>query len=124
MDEIEFYDKVKDFASLKDREEARKITAAVLKTLAMRLPEAEIEDLKAQLPLELKDMLKAEKLEKLHYREFIEKIKNEAKLESFEKAEQCTLAVFRALKQVVSWGEIEDIIAVLPEDLKELWKNV
>jgi uncharacterized protein (DUF2267 family) len=58
---------------------------------------------------------------KLHRREFLERVRVEAGLASTAQAEQVTDAVFAALKEQLSEGEADDIMAQLPRDLKRQW---
>ena len=123
LEEIEFYDLVLKEAGLRDREEARKVSRAVLSTLASRLPVTEIEDLAAQMPAGLKELISATHFEKMHLEEFLGKIKEKAGLPDLKTAEHFSRAVFKVLKGFVTQGEIKDIVSVLPDDLKELWQQ-
>jgi uncharacterized protein (DUF2267 family) len=122
LETIEFYDLVLKEAGLRDREEAKKIAQAVLSTLASRLPVTEIDDLAAQLPVGLKELVTATHFEKMHFEEFLTKIKEKAGLPDLKVAEHFTRAVFKVLKGFVTQGEIKDVTSVLPDDLKELWQ--
>ena len=80
----------------------------------------------AQLPGELKEVWnEGEKPErkpvKMHLAEFYERVSQEAGLTSTPKARWATLAVFGALKEQLSSGEANDVLAQLPKDLKETW---
>lgn len=122
MDEIEFYDKVKEKADLKDREEAKKATEAVLGLLSLRLPASEAEDLKAQLPFELKAMI-TDKFERFGLKEFYERVQKQTGAQNIETAEKYVLSVFSVLKELVSKGEIQDVVAVTPLDMRALWEQ-
>jgi uncharacterized protein (DUF2267 family) len=80
----------------------------------------------AQLPHELKEVWAegepgVRRPLKTHREEFYERVRREAKLESTAQARWSTLAVFAALKEQLSAGEAEDVLAQLPKDLKEVW---
>jgi uncharacterized protein (DUF2267 family) len=59
----------------------------------------------------------------MHRREFVERVKREAALPSDRRAEMVVDAVFGALKEQLSPGEVDDIEAQLPRDLKHVWKR-
>lgn len=113
-------------ADLPAVEDARLATKAVLQTLRDRLTPAEARQAMAQLPRELKQLWVAGELQdrrplKLHRREFYELIRERAELPTMRKAELATDAVFAALKEQLSDGEADDIVAQLPRDLKFVW---
>jgi uncharacterized protein (DUF2267 family) len=113
-------------AGLDTLEESRRATAAVLHALRDRLTANEAAHAAAQLPRELKALwgsghpALARPL-KLHRHEFLERVRLEAGLASPRQAEQVTDAVFAALKDQLSGGEADDIMAQLPRDLKRQW---
>jgi uncharacterized protein (DUF2267 family) len=113
-------------AELDTLEEARQATAAVLHALRDRLTAEEAAQAAAQLPRELKTLWRgggpapARPL-KLHRGQFLERVRLEAGLASTGQAEQVTDAVFAALKEQLSEGEADDIVAQLPRDLKRQW---
>jgi uncharacterized protein (DUF2267 family) len=108
------------------RELAKRATAAVFHALRDRLTPEESDQVVDQLPAELKEVWQAgEKTDrhplKLHRDEFFERVKDEMSLPSRREARWMTLAVFAALKEQLSPGEAEDVLAQLPKDLKEVW---
>ncbi len=108
------------------RERAKRATAAVFHALRDRLTAEESDQVVDQLPAALKDIWRAgEKAErrpvKLHRAEFFERVKAEMGGTSAREARWITLAVFAALKEQLSPGEAEDVLAQLPKDLKEVW---
>ena len=108
------------------RETAERVTAAVFHALRDRLTPEESDQVVDQLPAELKEVWRAgEKAErrplKLHREEFFDRVKDETGLASRSEARGMTLAVFAALKEQLSPGEAEDVLAQLPKDLKEVW---
>ena len=60
---------------------------------------------------------------KMHRKEFFERIRGEAGLDSWRDARDLTLAVFHALTETLTPGEGEDTTSQLPTDLKTLWQE-
>ncbi len=121
-----FYRTVMEASGEISREQARRGTAAVFHALRDRLTPEEADQVLAQLPMELKEVWQAgDRPErapvKMHRAEFYERVRTEAGLASTQQARWMTLAVFAALKEQLSPGEAEDVLAQLPKDLKELW---
>lgn len=102
--------------------------AAVLHTLRDRLTPEEAEQVAAQLPAELKAVWRAgeargRRPERMRRTEFIERVRRGAGLRSSREALWMTLMVFAGLKEQISPGEADDVLAQLPRDLKELWEE-
>ena len=121
-----FYRMVMRTSGDRRREMAKRATAAVFHALRDRLTAEESDQVVDQLPAPLKVIWRAgEKAErrplKLHRAEFFERVKVEMGAESAREARWLTLAVFAALKEQLSPGEAEDVLAQLPKDLKEVW---
>jgi uncharacterized protein (DUF2267 family) len=126
MNGAAFYKLVAETSGEKNREVAKRATAAVFHALRDRLTPREGDQLQAQLPRELKVVWKEGEGDdrapvKLSREEFFERVMAEAKLGTLRDVRWMTLAVFAALKQQLSLGEAEDVLAQLPKDLKELW---
>jgi len=126
MDTATFYRAVMDASADRHRAEAKRGTAAVLHALRDRLTPEEAAQLAAQLPRELKEVWRAgeragRKPVKLHRQAFYQRVMKEAGLGSMREARWMTLAVLGVLKESLSPGEAEDVLAQLPKDLKELW---
>ena len=122
----QMYSRVAIEAGLDTVEESRRATAAVLHALRDRLTPDEARHAAAQLPRELKALWGSEpsaldRPSKLHRAAFLERVRLEAGLGSALQAEQATDAVFAALKDQLSEGEADDIVAQLPRDLKWQW---
>lgn len=100
-----------------DQARAEKTTRAFLEILAHRLPNDEADDLAAQLPEELKDSLHptAPEVEKLSKDEFLTRFARLADL-SNDQAPTMAKAVWQALEQSVTKGELDDVRSVLPEE--------
>jgi uncharacterized protein (DUF2267 family) len=121
-----FYRTVAKTGHQQDRAVVKRATAAVLRALRDRLTTDEADQLFAQLPEELKEIWdEGEEAErqpiKMKREEFYERIVRDAGLPSKREARWMTLAVFAALKEQISPGEAQDVMAQLPKDLKELW---
>jgi uncharacterized protein (DUF2267 family) len=121
-----FYRTVIETSGERSRELAKRVTAVVFHALRDRLTPEEADQVLAQLPLELKEVWgEGEKPDrrpaKMNRKEFYERIRQEAGLPSTRQAQWMTLAVFAALKEQLSPGEAEDVLAQLPKDLKEVW---
>lgn len=122
----QMYSRVGVEAELDTLEESRRATAAVLHALRDRLTPDEAAQAAAQLPRELKALWGSGhpalgRPNKLHRPEFLERVRLEAGLTSTAQAEHVTDAVFAALKDQLSDGEADDIMAQLPRDLKRQW---
>ncbi len=109
-------------------ESLERSVAAVLATLRDRLTPEEARHVAAQLPTELKEMWQAGETagrspETLHRDEFFERVRGRAGLRFRTEARRLTLAVFAALKEHLSPGEAEDVVAQLPKDLKAVWNE-
>lgn len=128
MTTLQFYRRVIEETGQPDREAAKRVTAAVLRALHDRLTPDEALQVAAQLPRELKIVWQAGEVagrrpQKMHRREFYERVKSEAGLASAREARWGTVAVFAALKGQLSPGEADDVLAQLPKDLKEVWEE-
>jgi uncharacterized protein (DUF2267 family) len=60
---------------------------------------------------------------KMHRQGFYERVKKDAGLKSIKEARFLVIAVFAALKEQLSPGEVEDVQSQLPKDLKEIWAD-
>ena len=113
-------------AELDTLEESRRATAAVLQALRDRLTPDEARQAAAQLPRELKELWAGGRPPmtrplRLHRRQFLERVRLDADLRTTGQAERVTDAVFAAIKEQISEGEADDIMAQLPRDLKTQW---
>lgn len=121
-----FYEAVIRTSHERSRTMAKRMTAAVFHALRDRLTPEEADQVVAQLPQELKDVwLEGEATErqpvKMDRQEFYARVAREAGLQKTALARWTTLAVFAALKEQLTPGEAEDVMAQLPKDLKEDW---
>lgn len=109
-----------------DREEARRATAAVFHALRDRLTPVEAEQLAAQLPRPLKTLWRAgerprQKPVRIRRDEFYRRVAAEAGVATRRDAREITVGVFATLKEAISEGEADDVLAQLPKDLKSMW---
>ena len=121
-----FYRTVARTGYQEDRRVVRRATVAVFHALRDRLMPNEADQVFAQLPEELKRIWgEGEEAErepiKMNREEFCERVLRDAGLPSRREARWMILAVFAALKEQISPGEAQDVMAQLPKDLKELW---
>ncbi len=109
-----------------NEEEAEKAAVSVLCVLEQRLFGEEAAHLEAQLPGKLQDLLMrcerhiGKPASKFGREDFIRMVSEDLGMDAFQ-AEKQIRAVFSALRDQVSEGEIEDVIGQLPADLRELW---
>lgn len=106
-------------------DDAEDAALAVLRRLEDRLTANEANDLEAQLPDKLKELLETEEREKktpIKYTlsEFYEAIADDAGVSPSEAIPLVSL-VFRAVNQQISRGESEDVASQLPQDLAQVW---
>jgi uncharacterized protein (DUF2267 family) len=121
-----FYGIVMRTSGIEDRDRAERATAAVLQTLRKRLTFEESEQVAAQLPVALKAVWgqgegSPREPMRIGLAEFFARVRHEAGLGADAEARWATLGVFAALKDQLSFGEAEDVLAQLPGALKELW---
>jgi uncharacterized protein (DUF2267 family) len=109
-------------------DEARRATGAVLHALRDRLTPEESEQAVAQLSRPLKLLwwhgeVQGRRPLKMHRRDFFARVQRDGELASEREARRATRAVFGALKEQLSPGEADDILAQLPRDLKVVWED-
>ncbi len=111
-----------------NEEEAERAAVSVLCVLEQRLFGEEAAHLEAQLPGKLQDLLvRCERhlgkpASKFGREGFIKMVSEDLGVDELE-AERKIRAVFSAVRDQVSEGEIEDVIGQLPADLRELWQR-
>jgi uncharacterized protein (DUF2267 family) len=103
------------------REDAERLTAATLRTLAERITGGEAEDLAAQLPRELQLYLTGvgEEAERFDVDVFVARVAERAGTDP-DQALAHVGAVFATLREAVTTGELKDIAAQLPDGLRDL----
>lgn len=120
---------------VEDESKAYRITKAVLHALRDRLDPREGKDFVAQLPMVFKavwcegwDPTRGPDKSIKKKEEFLQRVMNDPGLipnvdiKDMDEAEAFTKGVFRAIKRHVTWGEVEDVIRQLPEEIRELWE--
>jgi len=119
---------VMDEIGSSDRQQAYLALRYVLQTLRDRLTVGEATDLGAQLPMLIRGFYyegwnpsgKPIKFDKDGFLSSIREQFVSAPIRASD-AEEMTQAVFRVLDKHVSDGEIEDVKAILPQDLQDFW---
>ncbi len=112
------------------KEEAEKVTDAVLRELHNRLTSKEADDLGAQLPGQLKQVWHGldrpgREVERTHKKDFVRYVSETADLPE-DRASRAVKAVFKALQLALKApsgqeGEAWDVLSQLPKDLKRVW---
>jgi uncharacterized protein (DUF2267 family) len=102
-------------------EAADALTSATLQTLAERISGGEAADLAAQLPKELQPHLRGaeEQAQGFDVDEFVRRVAERAGTDT-DRAEVGIRAVFDTLRETVTAGEIDDIMAQLPAGFRRL----
>jgi uncharacterized protein (DUF2267 family) len=120
MKQDEFMTKVGQRADV-SLETADALTAATLQALAERISGGEAKDLAAQLPAELKPHLTGadEPAQRFGAEEFVRRVAERAGTDP-DRARAGVRAVFTTIRESVTSGEIDDIMAQLPKDFAEL----
>jgi len=110
-----------------NEEDAERAAVSVLCVLEQRLFGQEAAHLEAQLPSKLRDLLvrcerhMGKPASKFGREDFIEMVSDDLGVDAFE-AEKKIRAVFAAVREQVSEGEVEDLMGQLPADLRALWQ--
>ncbi len=123
----QFLDNLCQLGSMRE-EFAERAAVSVLCALEQRLFGNEFRHLEAQLPLKLQKLLAqcerhpGEAPQKLDREAFLERIGEDLGMQTDE-VEPVVRAVFTAVKDQVSEGEIEDVIHQLPSDFHDLWRH-
>jgi uncharacterized protein (DUF2267 family) len=116
-------------------DKASRVFRSVLHALRSRITIEESVELMAQLPMYVKAMYvdgwkvskKQQRIRRIN--DFLDEVYMESsKMGFFDFPDDASIlnaviAVFRVLKSHVSEGEIEDIVSVLPKELKKLWSS-
>ena len=116
----QFVDLVAQRANL-DRDRARALTDATLKTLSERITGGEARDLAAQLPKELKASLDSaqEPAEAYSVDEFVRRVAERTGLDE-NAARDGARVVMVTIREAVAGGEWDDITSQLPTEYSEL----
>jgi uncharacterized protein (DUF2267 family) len=130
MDKRTFIREVSDRLGCDERR-AVGITFVVLQELRNRLTPAEVRDVAAQLPRELRRWWQEyddpeRRVAQTHRHEFLGRVRRWSALADDGEAERAVRAVFAVLQRLLGSptgmeGEAWDIFSQLPSDLKSLW---
>ncbi len=116
---------IQEELKLGDLQEAFVATKAVLQTLRDRLSVEEAADFAAQLPMLMQGVYYHEwrpgnkPVKYKNKEEFLSAVSGKT-MGKFP-AEDCVISVLKVLERRLPEGEIEDIKAVVPEEIAELW---
>jgi len=135
MNKDEFVKKVMEQLNIQDKNVAERGVQIVLSILSHRMTENESHDVADQLPQDLRRMwnnqvwitnyffLSGKRLNYRHKTQLLTLVENEILREDLPiHAEKLTQAVFHTLKEQITIGESQDIIAQLPEEIKDFYK--
>lgn len=130
MEEEQFFAHVRERADLESEAAAREATDATLQVFGSRLtePEAEAEDLAAQLPEPLSADLTSESRsepESFDVESFVERVRDHEAGGNLDEtaAETHAQAVISTIDDAVTGGELEDVRAQLPEEYDRLFDS-
>jgi uncharacterized protein (DUF2267 family) len=116
----EFLARVAERAGLADRAEAERTAIAVLQELCDRITGDEAWDLLAQLPAQVKTaVIISPSALPLSAEEFVDRVARALELPP-EEARTRVRAVFGTLREAVTWGELEDVLAQLDPEYADL----
>ncbi len=105
---------------------AERAASSVMCALEQRLMRNEARDLEAQLPLRLRELLRrcaahrGRVPERFGRGEFLQMIAEDLDVE-VDEAEMLANIVFETVRDWITDGEVEDVSAQLPDDLRTLW---
>jgi uncharacterized protein (DUF2267 family) len=119
----EFISQVQQRAHLGSREKAERATQATFEVLGERLTDTEARDLAAQLPVEIATSLRSsftKSGERFSLDEFFNRVSQREGV-PLSDATLHARVVTGLLSEVVTMGEIENVRAQLPEDIRQLF---
>ncbi|WP_181794150.1 DUF2267 domain-containing protein [Streptomyces sp. WELS2] len=119
---VDFLAQVRDRGEYRSEEEAEHISASVLRVLAARIPPEEADDLAAQLPAPLDDVLHThpERPEALGREEFLRRVAEQTGARP-RTAEWDAGAVLSTVADAVPGAEVEHLLSQLPTGYAELF---
>jgi uncharacterized protein (DUF2267 family) len=110
-----------------DRHVAYLALRATLHALRDRITVEEVAQLGAQMPMLVRGFYyegwdpSGKPLKIRHRQEFLDRVTSELACVNDRDPEEIVRAVFTLLVQRISYGEIEDVKHVLPDDIRDLW---
>jgi uncharacterized protein (DUF2267 family) len=121
MDYDTFLRRVQEVAELPTRDDAERITRVVLNTLSERLHHTDRSALASQLPSALRALMEEHTdTDRYDLPEFYRRVALRADT-SLADGEACARAVGSVLREAVTAGQIEEMLATLPEDYATLF---
>jgi len=123
MTETEFLHRVQERLALADMSEAEEATRSVLAATADRIMTEEANDLASQLPKGFGDFIRGRggPVQKMDLDTFINRIRGDLDIATWEQAAEVTRGVFSVIKEAVSEGEWQDVASQLPSELREMF---
>jgi uncharacterized protein (DUF2267 family) len=116
----EFLKSVEQRSGVSEREEAERTAVAVLQNLCDRLTGDEAKDLLAQLPYQLKTaVIVSPSAQRISSDEFVERVASSLDTTP-EEARSRVRAVFGTIREAVTPGEFEDVLAQLDPEYADL----
>lgn len=122
-----FLEYLRDVGKFPSDEEAEVAAVSVLCTLEQRILGEEAQDMEAQLPARLRELLSrcdrhasGPPPDKFGRDEMLQRVSEDCGVQP-EHAEPLVRAVFSALQAQISEGELQQVAEQLPEDLRDLW---
>jgi uncharacterized protein (DUF2267 family) len=116
----EFVKTVEQRARISDRAEAERTSVAVLQSLCDRLTGDEADDLLAQLPYQLKTaVVVSPSAQRISAEEFVGRVADDLGIPP-EEARDRIRAVFGTLREAVTHGEFDDVLAQLDPEYADL----
>ncbi len=110
------------------RDRAERAASSVLCALEQRITVEESDDLNAQLPRKLQELLhrcerhEGSRPERFGLQEFLQMVADDLET-NVNEAESLTRAVFEAVRVQITEGEADDVASQLPADLQALWRR-
>ncbi len=122
MDYSEFVDLVQKNSHLPDRADAENATRATLETLGEVLRDSGRDKLASQLPKEMKSFLYLRDYDLYQLQEFYRRVGARSDSGYYDAAERAK-AVMAALSEAITPGQMDEVLAELPDAYKDLLKK-
>ena len=133
MNTDEFFTRVRDRAGLVDLEDAQRACEVEFQILRARLTHAIGDRIADELPINMKSMWESGLLahltrsissaEEFNMLEFLDRVREEARLQTRDQAVIVTQAVFATLSEQISHPVKRDMVRELPNDIHEFWQS-
>lgn len=121
MNYVEFIERAGERARVSP-DRAADFASATLRTLAERLTGGEARDLAAQLPKPLQPALqkRGESAEAFQLDQFVRRVSERTGMADPARARDVVQAVLVTLREAVTGGEFDDVMAQLPKEFREV----